>query len=158
MVSMTPIEIPISQRANLYGAAFEATLYDPAFDLSSIVKAGSQFTVDCRWYIEGPNSNMLQTNPSYQWRLQVVYESIGAGNDGVLPVGGPTTSFTTGTLDATHATRYNYTGSVNFPANTFVLGPDQQHAYHLTAILTGEFLGSPVFAGYYDLGVIQVVA
>jgi hypothetical protein len=159
MVSMTPIEIPTAQRGNLYGGGFEAAIYDSAMDLPNVVKSSVAFTVDCRWYIEGVNTSFFD-NPANSWRLQLVYESIGGGPEGVLPTGGPVTvPFSTNTKEPAHPTRLNYTGSVTVPASQLALGGNDQRAFHLTALLIGEDSASvPFLAASYDLGVIQAIA
>jgi hypothetical protein len=149
---MAPLQIPTSELKNISGGAFEATIYDAELGLSSVVK--TPFTVECDWYMEGPSAG-LYANAANSWRLQVAFESIGGGPEGVQASVPVTIPMTAAEDLPNHPGRFNYSDTVTFTTAVLPAG-----TYHLTAILTGEVpngAASPSMAAYQDLGVIHVV-
>jgi hypothetical protein len=155
-MAMTEIQIPKIHVLGVDGGAFEAKIYDPTNDLSSIITDTQTFSVECNWYLEGGGVAALAGAST--WELQVVFESLGAGPDG-LQQAVPFSQTFVAPNDPVHPNRANYSGTVPFPVGTLPLGgANQPRAYHLTALLTSKTGGNPAFfAASYDLGIIQVV-
>jgi hypothetical protein len=155
-MAMTPIQIPKPHVVGIDGGAFEAKIYDPTNDLSSIVTDSQAFSVECSWYLEGLTVGALAGAST--WELQVVYESIGGGPEGLQQAVPFSQSFVAPN-DGIHPNRSNYSGTVPFPVGTLTVGPgNAPRAYHLTALLTSKTAGNPAFfAASYDLGILQVV-
>jgi hypothetical protein len=148
---MAPVEIPVP---TLYGE-FDAHIHDSGDHPTNVIRTEDTWYVHATWYLQGALATLLDGT----WQLQVAYESIGRGPEGVSPT--VTKNYQIdGSLSGTFPNEMmSFDAIVNFPAHTPGLAPGQSSTtYKVTAYLT--FLtpaGMPgPFAAVYDLGVIQV--
>jgi hypothetical protein len=148
---MAPVEIPVP---SLYGE-FDAHVHDPSGHPTNVIPTEDTWSVHATWYLQGPVAPLLDGT----WQLQVAYESIGDGPEGVSPT--ITRDYQSdGSLSGTYPDEMmSFDAFVYFPAGTPGLAPGQSSTtYKVTAYLT--FLtpaGTPgPFAAVYDLGIIQI--
>jgi len=147
---MAPVEIPVP---TLYGE-FDAHVHDPSNSPTNVIPRELPWSVHATWYLQGAIAPLLDGT----WQLQVAYESIGDGPEGVSSV--YTLDYQDdGNLAGIYPNEMmSFDHTVNFPAGVPGTAPGKSATtYKVTCYLT--YLtpaGTPgPFAAVYDLGIIQ---
>jgi hypothetical protein len=144
---MAPVEIPVPA---LYGE-FDAHIHDPSGHPTNVIPTEDTWTVHATWYLQGPLAPLLDGT----WYLQVAYESIGDGPEGVSP------TVTRGyqSQGSLSGDMMSFDAEVVFPPHTPGIAPGQTSTtYKVTAYLTFLTPASTPgpFAAVYDLGIVQI--
>jgi hypothetical protein len=154
---MSQVQLPSGE--NMNATDFSAIITDTHGAPSTVIRSEETFSVDCEWYLQGPDA----PNKGISWRLRVALESIGPGDDFV--VARPSIAYVTGVESGPNGNRrVSFSDSVELPTalpagSTLLPAGETERSYHVTALLTSRNstnTGPASYAAMYDLGVITV--